>query len=119
MELPIYSKQINSNFIHKIASSLFQPFLQPAPIMEEGPQLMPLAKVQALLQQAYVKQEAISILIEYYDSSNKLQLTEQVVTVHSPVLASGLVKIATIDQALHLHINQIIQVTAITHELIA
>ncbi|MGX7108619.1 hypothetical protein [Facklamia miroungae] len=116
MELPI-KKQ--TQWLNRISQSLFHPFFQPAPLVDEDIIMMPIGQVVKMLQDAYIKQTPLQLLIEYYLPDHSMAMTAIEAYILSPVHSQQLVSIQVGHDRFHLNINQIINVTAITETLIA
>ncbi|MCR8969020.1 hypothetical protein [Facklamia sp. 7083-14-GEN3] len=116
MELPIKRQ---TNWLSRISQSLFQPFFQPTPLIKENIEMMPLARVEGMLHQAYIKQVPLNILIEYYLPDQTMEMTEIEAYVLAPIGSQNIVNLQVGPNRFHLNLNQIINVTAITETLIA
>lgn len=117
MELPIKKPSL---WLSHLSNQLFKPLLQPVPLMDEDIIMMPIKEIEVALRQAYVKQSPLKLLIEYYpQASSYLQMSEVEAIILSPLLLSGHVKVQIANEVTFLHVNQMINVTAITETLIA
>ncbi|MGF3072177.1 hypothetical protein ACQV2S_00680 [Facklamia sp. P13064] len=116
MELPIKRQ---TNWLGRVSQSLFQPFFQPTPLIKESIEMMPLAQVERILHQAYIKQVPLNILIEYYLPDQTMDMTEMEAYVLAPIGSQNNVSLQVGANHFLLNLNQIINVTAITETLIA
>lgn len=116
MELPIRPQ---GKRLIQFAQDLFRPFQSPAPLMTDGIEMMPLDQVKDQLMQHYINQQPITILFEFYDPASVLQMAELELLVDSPIISNTAIRVNHQGHSFQLELNQIINVTAITPQMIA
>ncbi|MBG9979791.1 hypothetical protein HZY91_01310 [Facklamia sp. DSM 111018] len=118
MELPI-KNPFSNQWLQNVANDLFSPFIQPAPLVQEDIPMSSQKELEIILDSHYLSQLPVNILFEYYDQQNCLQMAQIEVIIDSPIQADSFIKVRSAESAFYLELNQIINVTAITHNLIA
>ena len=118
MELPI-KNPFSNQWLHNLANDLFSPFIQPATLVQEDIPMSSQKELESILDSHYLSQIPVNILFEYYDQQNCLQMAQLEVIIDSPIQANSFVKVRSSESSFYLELNQIINVTAITQNLIA
>lgn len=116
MELPMRPQ---GHRLIQFAQDLFKPFRSPAPLLNDGIEMMPMNQVKDQLMAHYVKQSPLTILFEFYDPASVIQMAELELSIDSPIQPNETVRVSHRGHSFQLELNQIINVTAITSQQIA